>query len=136
MHFYFRQPVRVLAAVILTTVFAIPYNAFAQAPEHLVSPQDLSKATQDATQARQQNLATLRGFLSSAKAQQALESAHMNPKQVQDAVSSLSDQELAQLAARANTAQNDFAAGNIGDHDLLLILVVVAVIILIVVAVH
>jgi hypothetical protein len=43
---------------------------------------------------------------------------------------------LAQLAARASLAQNDFAAGRISDRDLLIILVGVAVLILIIVAVH
>jgi hypothetical protein len=48
----------------------------------------------------------------------------------------LNDQELAQLASRATNAQKDFAAGNIDNHDLLLILVGIAVLILIIVAVH
>jgi len=55
---------------------------------------------------------------------------------VTTAISSLSDQELEQMAARANKAQADFAAGNINDHDLLIILVAVLVLILIIVAVR
>jgi hypothetical protein len=39
------------------------------------------------------------------------------------------------LAARANKAQVDFAAGNINDHDLLIILIAVLALILIIVAV-
>ena len=35
-----------------------------------------------------------------------------------------------------NKAQTDFAAGNIDDHDLLIILVCIAALILIIVAVH
>jgi len=55
---------------------------------------------------------------------------------VQNAVAGLSDEELAQLAQRASTAQTNFAAGNMTDHDLLLILIIVAALILIIVAVH
>jgi hypothetical protein len=60
----------------------------------------------------------------------------MEPEQVKTAVSSLSNQELAQLAARSAKAQADFAAGRIEDHDLLVILVAMAALVLIVVAVR
>ena len=50
----------------------------------------------------------------------------MNPQEVKKAVAGLSDEELAQLASRANKAQADFAAGSIGDRDLLIILVCIA----------
>jgi hypothetical protein len=62
-------------------------------------------------------------------------SLHADGRQVRSAITSLSDQELAQLATRANKAQADFAAGNITDHDLLIILIVVLALILIIVAV-
>ncbi len=136
MRFHFRQPVGFLSTAVLAAAFAVPQPMAAQNANHVVSPGDLNKAAQDATHARQQNIDTLRGFLSSPKAEKALEQAHMNPVEVQNAVVGLSDQELAQLAARANKAQNDFAAGNMSDHDLLIILVAVAVIILIIVAVR
>lgn len=130
------QPIRVLTAAVLAIAFSASQNLSAQTSEHLVSPQDLQKATQDATQSRQKDIETLRGFLSTTQAQKALESAHMNPQQVQNAVAGLNDQELAQLSARASKAQSEFAAGNLDDHDLLVILVAVAVLILIIVAVH
>jgi hypothetical protein len=60
----------------------------------------------------------------------------MDPMQVKTAVSSLSDQELAQLASRSTKAQADFAAGRIDDRDLLIILVAIAALILIIVAVR
>ena len=136
MHLDPKQFVRALAASALVAIFAIPQSVFGQASEHVVSPADLQKATVDASQDRQKNLDSLNKFFSSEKAQNALKSAHVNPEQVKTAVSGLSDEELAQLASRANKAQSDFAAGYIGDRDLLLILVAVAVLILIIVAVH
>jgi hypothetical protein len=126
--------VRVAVACFLIAVFSVPSNLVAQT--HVVSEAELQKATAAATQARQRNLATLQQFLSSAEAQKALKAAHVDPQQVKKAVSQLDDQELAQLAARANKAQADFAAGNMSDRDLLIILVAIVALILIIVAVR
>lgn len=132
-----RNPVfRAVTASALVAVFATPMSLVAEANDHLVSPSTLQKAAVGASQQREQNLATLQTMLSSDKARQALESAHMNPEQVNKAISGLSDEELAQLAQRATKAQSDFAAGSINDRDLLIILVCIAALILIIVAVH
>lgn len=128
------QPVRTLMAGLLALFFAFPSNLAAQA--HVVSPADLQKETVAASQVRQRNLQTVTQFLSSPRAQKALRSAHMDPTQVKTAVSTLSDQELAQLASRSARAQADFAAGRIDDRDLLIILVAIAALILIIVAVR
>ena len=104
-----RQCIRVSTACVLITVFGVPMNLMAQA--HVVSPRDLQQATVAATQARQQNLEAVTNFLSSAPAEKAMRSAHMQPEQVRQGVASLSDAELAQLAARAQTAQANLAAG-------------------------
>jgi hypothetical protein len=60
----------------------------------------------------------------------------MDAERVKHAVSTLSDAELAQLAARADKAQADFAAGTLSDRDLIIILVAIAALILIIVAVR
>ncbi len=130
----FLQPIGFMSVAVLA--IATPQMVLAQTAPHVVSPLELQKAGQEASNVRAQNVATLKGFLSSAEATQALESAHMNPVQVQNAVAGLSDQEAAQLAQRATKAQNEFAAGNMSDHDLLIILIAVAALILIIVAVH
>ena len=127
---------RSLVAAVLVPAIALPQTLVAQDSQHLVSPSDLQKAVVDASQSRQQNIDTLNSFLSSDQAQKALEAARMNPQEVKRAVAGLSDEELAQFASRANKAQADFAAGNIGDRDLLIILVCIAVLILVIVAVH
>lgn len=136
MHFDMKQVSRVAAAVILAAVFALPQNLLAEGATHLVSPSELQKATVGASTARQQNAEHVRQFFSSEKAEKALRSAHMNPEQVKNAVSTLDDAELAQLASRVNKAQADFAAGSLSDRDLIVILVAVAVLILIIVAVR
>jgi predicted NAD/FAD-binding protein len=134
MHFDLKPAARAASACILATLFAVPTNLLAQT--HVVSPAELQKEAVHATQAREQNLQQVRQFLSSEKAQKALKSAHMDPVQVTSAVASLSDAELAQLAARAQTAQADFAAGTIDNRDLLLIILGIAALILIIVAVR
>ena len=134
MRFDLKQSVRVVTACLLATVFAVPPSLLAQA--HLVSPSDLQKELVIATQLRQHNLETVKQFVSSDMAKKALKSAHMDPEQVKNAVSTLSDQELAQLAARADKAQADFVAGNMSDRDLIIIILAIAALILIVVAVR
>jgi hypothetical protein len=134
MHFDLWQPVRVLVSCFLITVFSVPPNLLAQA--HLVTPSDLQKAVADSSQARQQNIVKVKEFFTSQAAEKALRSAHMNPEQVKNAVATLSDAELAQLASRVDKAQHDLAAGNLSDRDLLIIIILIAVLVLIIVAVR
>ncbi len=129
-----RQCARVVTACVLVTVFAVPPSLLAQT--HVISPNQLQKETVAASQQRQRNLDTLANFFSSPKAQSALRSAGVTTEQVKTAVSSLDNQELAKLAARADKAQADFAAGNITDHDLLIIMIAILALVLIIVAVH
>jgi hypothetical protein len=131
-----RQSARVVIACVLVTIFAVPPSLLAQAQLHVVSPADLHRATVAASQNRQHNLDTVTNFLSSSAAEKALKSAHMDSAKVKTAVSSLSDEELAQIAARADKAQADFAAGTLSDRDLLIILLAVAALVLIIVAVR
>jgi hypothetical protein len=65
-----------------------------------------------------------------------MRSAHVNAQQVRTAVSTLNDQELAQIAAKAGKAQADFAAGSLSDRDLILIILAIAALVLIIVAVR
>ena len=131
-----KQFFRAITVFILATSVAIPQTLFAQAAQHVVGPAELNKAAVEASQARQRNLNTVKEFVSSPKAQQALKSARVNPEQVKSAVAGLSDGELARLASRVNKAQADFAAGRLSDRDLIIILIAIAALILIIVAVH
>ncbi len=125
-----------LGAAVLVPALLVPFNLHAQSAQHLVSPSDLQQAAVDASRTRQQNLDTLNDFFSNDKARHAMESANIDPQQVKNGIAGLSDQELAQLSARAQKAQSDFAAGSIGDRDLLVILLCIAALILIIVAVR
>jgi hypothetical protein len=136
MHFDMKQVSRVATAFVLSAVFALPQNLPAEGAAHVVSPSDLQQAAVQASTVRQQNVEQVRQFFSSEKANKALRSAHMNPEQVKNAVSTLDDAELAQLASRAQKTQADFAAGTLSDRDLIIILVAIAALILIIVAVR
>ena len=126
---------RRLTSYVLVVLVGLPSILSAQT--HVVNPADLQKEVLAATGARQRNMQTLTGFLSSTpKAQKMLGSVGIDPAQVKTAVSSLNDQELARLAASAEQAEADFAAGRMSDRDLLWILVGIAALILIIVAVR
>ena len=119
----------------LLVLLGIPSILSAQT--HVVNPADLQKSVLAATEARQRNMETITGFLSSSdNAQKVLGSVGIDPAQVKTAVSSLDDQELARLAARSEKAQADFAAGRLSERDLLWILIGLAALILIIVAAH
>ena len=135
MHFDLKQSFRLAVAVVLAAIFALPLNLVAEAT-HVVSSSELRQAVIRASTTRQHNLDEVQQFFSSEKAQTALKSAHMNPEQVKNAVSTLDEGELAQLASRTQKAQADFAAGRLSNRDLIIIIVAVAVVILIIVAVR
>ncbi len=124
--------VRGISACILAIAFVIPVNVLAETA-HVVSPSDLQKQAVAATQVRQHNVQKVRNFLSGSVAEQAMQKAHIDAGRVRNAVANLNDQELAQLAARADKAQHDFAAGYLTTRDIALIILAVAVIILIIV---
>jgi hypothetical protein len=95
---------------------------------HVVSPAELQQATASAARTRQQNIARVEKFLSSRQAEKALKSAHLDPVQVKKAVPSLSNQELARLASRADKTQKDFAAGGLTHGQVTLIILATALV--------
>jgi len=134
MQAFLRKHMRSVIAVVLVAFFLVPADLVAQS--HVVTPADLQKQVVAASQARQRNLEAVQHFLSTPAAEKAMKSAQVDPKQVRTAVSTLNDQELARLAARADKAQADFAAGRIEERDLILIILAVVALVLIIVAVR
>jgi hypothetical protein len=106
------------------------------AQTHVVSAADLEKELLTASQSRQHNLQAVQQFLSTPRAEKAMKSAQIDPRQVQVAVSTLDDEELARIASRADKAQVDFKAGALGERDLIWIILAIAVLILVIVAVR
>ena len=134
MQLHIWQSGRTLIASVLALFFLVPADVVAQ--NHVVSPADLQKEAVTASQVRQQNLEAVQKFLFNPTGEKAMKSAGIDPQQVKAAVPTLSDQELAQLAARANKAQADFAAGDLSQREILWIILAVAALVLIIVAVR
>ncbi|HEV2136777.1 MAG TPA: PA2779 family protein [Terracidiphilus sp.] len=127
--------IRAIMTAVFAAAVAVSPALAAPAPQHLVTPGALQQSAMSASQARQQNIEELRQFLSTPQAQKAFQQARVNPEEVKNAVSGLSDQELAQLSQRATTAQRDFAAGAITNKELIIIVLgVILLIVLLIVA--
>jgi hypothetical protein len=132
MRFDLRQSIRLLAACFLLTLCSTSILA----QTHVVSPSDIHKELVNTAQTRRENQQKIKGLFSSDETRKAMEAAKINPERVEAAVGTLSDEELARLAARADKLEKDFAAGRISDRDLLLIIVGFVALILIIVAVR
>jgi hypothetical protein len=118
---------------LLSLLLVIPQDVFAQS--HVISSADLQRDVAAASAARRRDIAQVQALFAMPQARQALKSAHLDYRQVTNAIPQLSDKDLAQLSIKAANAQREFAAGQISNHDLLILLVAVAVLILIIVAV-
>jgi len=126
-------------AVILLPCFAVTASRTQAQEQHVVSTQELSKDASQPAQTRDANEAALRQLFSSAQAQQALESANINYRQVDKAIGQVSDEDLAKLAARSREVQNNFAggrAGSLSDRDLLIIVIIALLLILLIAILH
>ena len=134
MQLHIWQSGRTLIASLLALFFFIPADLVAQ--NHVISSADLRKEAAAASQTRQQNLEAVQKFLFNPTGEKAMKSAGIDPQQVKAAVPTLNDEELAQLAARANKAQVDFAAGDLSQREILWIILAIAVLVLIIVAVR
>ena len=110
--------------------------AFSQEKEHAVSAQDLRKDVQKASADRQANEAAIRALLSTEQGQKALKSTGADYTKVNQAVSQLSDEDAARMAAQSRAIQKDIAAGNFSDRDILIVIVCIAALVLIIVAVR
>jgi hypothetical protein len=113
-----------------------PGPAFAQEKEHAVSTQDLRKDVQKASDQRHLNEAAIRELLSTEQGEKALKSSGADFERVNKAVSQLSDEDAARLAAQSRAIEKDIAAGNFSDRDLLIIIILIAALVLIIVAVR
>ncbi|HEX4067292.1 MAG TPA: hypothetical protein VHZ09_14840 [Acidobacteriaceae bacterium] len=102
----------------------------AQQDQHLVSPGQLQQQVQNSTATRQQNMDTLNQFVSSPQALKAMKDAKIDPVQVKTAIPTLSNADLANLSARAQHVQQDFAAGRISNLMIGLIIILIVLVIL------
>jgi hypothetical protein len=133
MPFRFRY-LRVVAGVTLLSAAAIPSHAQAPDQQHVVPLDQLHKDAAGPAQTRQADEAAVKQILATEQGQKALKSANWDLQRVDKAVSQLSDEDLARLAEKSRQAQKDFAAGSIGDHELIIILLVIVLVLIIIAA--
>ena len=110
-------------------------QAQAQSQDHIVSSQTLQRQVETTSAKRQDNIDTLNRVLSTPIAERAMQSKHIDATKVRTAIPTLSDAELANLAARASDAQQKFAAGLIGT-GLLVVILLAIIVIIVVAAIH
>jgi hypothetical protein len=118
---------------VVAVMLLVPVDLLAQ--DHLVSPKDLRTELRTAAANRQRDIAKLEKVLASPDGQKALASMKMDASKVQKALPLLSDQELAKLAAQADRAQADFAAGGLNLTTQQVTYIIIGVIIIAVIAI-
>jgi len=108
----------------------------AAAGDHIVTAPELHRVVRTAAQARQENLAKVEKFFSSEPARKAFETVKLDSTKVSQALTGLSDEELARLAAQSEKIQNDVTAGLLTNQQITYILIALgtAVLILVLVA--
>ncbi|MGH9398378.1 MAG: hypothetical protein ACRD18_16320 [Terriglobia bacterium] len=113
----------ILCAFILVIFSASPQL---QAQDHVVPESTIHQALVNSATTRQNNITQVEKFFSSQPAQAALKKGRLNLRQVENAIPSLDNQELAQLAKRTQKIQNDFAAGSLSNERLTYIVIALA----------
>jgi CHASE3 domain sensor protein len=132
----FRRAAAILAATSLPLASGFAQDIRPEPNTHVVPQAELQQTIVAAGQQRQENLSRLERFFSGPAAEKALQTAHLNGSQIRNVVAMLDDQELARLAARADKANSDFAAGTLTNQELTYIVIALgtAVLILVIVA--
>src|SRR5712692_224482 len=101
----FRQ---LLIMLVLFTLGVLPLVSQATS-DHIVPAPDLHQGMLAAAHARQDTLAKLDKFFSSQPARKAFETVKLEPAKVSQALTRLSDDDLARLSAQSEKIQNDVA---------------------------
>lgn len=117
---------RTLALLMLNLAWMFLLSPVLRAQDHVVSPADLQQAARSAAQVRQQNLSKVENFFSREPAQKALKNTKIDPAKLQQAVSSLSDDELARLASQTDKVQKDISAGALTNLQITYIIIALA----------
>jgi hypothetical protein len=123
-----------VVALLLSTI--VPAMAAVAAEDHVVPFSELHHDATAATQTREANIATADRFFKSEPVEKALHSVKMDGDQVMKAVPMLSDDELAGLSLRIDSAQKDFAAGALDNEHITYIIIALAAAVIVLVLVR
>ena len=121
-----------VVATLMVCLLVLPPNAVS-AQDHVVSAADLRQALQMAAEKRNNDIKTVREFFSNDAVKKSLNVAHLDLKKIQTAVSVLNDEELSQLAGRAQAAQKEMVAGALTNEHLTYIVIALAAAVLVLV---
>ncbi len=128
------KPLKSILTLLLAATLAAP--AGLRAGDHVVRAADIQKTIVAHAQERQGNLNRVQQFFASNQAARALENLPSVRRQIRHAISQLNDQELAQLAAKVDRAQRDFAAGALTNQQLTYIVIALATAVIILVIIE
>ncbi|MCU1335311.1 MAG: hypothetical protein JWO19_892 [Bryobacterales bacterium] len=127
------NPFRRAAAALM--MMSLPVVSGLAQETHVVPLAELHASAVAAGEQRQKNLSRLERFFGGESAEKALQTTRLNGNQVRNAIAMLNDEELARLAARAEKANSDFAAGALNNQELTYIIIALATAVLILVIV-
>jgi hypothetical protein len=128
------QRLLVASMIIAIGPLLVPVQVGA-AEDHVVKSVELHNAIVAASEARQNDIAKIRTFLSSDAGKKALNLVKIDSRKIENAVALLNDEELARLAARAEKIQDDFSAGALSNQELTYIVIALATAVIILVIV-
>lgn len=114
---------------------ALAQTASVQSGQHVVSTADLQNDVAAAAAARKADQAKVEAFLSTPRARQEMKKVGLNYGVVERAIPQLSQDELASLAARADRAQKEFAAGALTNQQLTYIIIALATAVVVIILV-
>ena len=112
--------------LIVPLIFVLLFAQVAAAQGPTVTASELDQAVKAAAENRQKNLDDVRSFFSSKPARAALKTGKIDYKKVDQAISTLSADELAKLSAKTNQIQKDFAAGTLNNEQITYIIIALA----------
>ncbi len=124
---------RFATLLLAAAVTAGPMLAQSQTDRHVVSLGELNQAAAGPAETRRANEAEIRQLFATVDGQRALKTANVDYAKIDRAVSSMSDEDVERISNRARAIDRDFAAGNLSDHDLLLILIIALIVIILIV---
>jgi hypothetical protein len=124
-------PSRTLSIVFMA---ALASPALLAEEQHVVPAEEFQRRTASVSESRRENLRKLERFIDAQRARDTRLNAILPPSRMAKAARLLSDEEVAQLAARAEKTQQDFAAGALSNEHLTYIVIALAAAVIVLIA--